>query len=80
MDVPATTLAAFHGDDALSIMGEVRDELARLLGLLGVFPDHRAHRDMEHQVLAASPMHLRSLAMGAARSLEVMLEAEVYER
>ena len=80
MDVAPTACTAFSHDHALSLMREVCDELSCCAILFRVFPHLRPHRHFEDEVLPAAPMHLRPLAMGAPSGLEMMLEAEIYQR
>ncbi len=80
VDVAATAHAAASHHHGLAVMGEVGDHLAHLLLVLEVLVDHRAHRHLEHQVLAGSAVHAAALAVGAALSLEVVLEAVLDQR
>ena len=80
VDVAAAAHAALGHGDALAVVREVGDELARLLGLLEVLAHHRAHGHLEHKVLAGGAMHAAALAVRAALGLEVVLEAVLDER
>ena len=55
-------------------------QLADFLRILDVLSHQRAHRHGQHQVVAGGAMHAAALAVGAARRVEVVLEAVVDER
>ena len=77
VDVAAAADAAMADDEGLTGVGEVGHRLDGLHGLLVQGLDLGAYRHPEHQVLAVGAMHARSLAVHAALSFEVVLEAVV---
>ena len=80
MHVSTAADAAERHGDALAVMREVGDELARFLRFLEVLVDHRAHGHLQDHVLAVGAAHARALAVRAALGLEVVLEAVVDQR
>ena len=78
--VSAAADAAERHGDALAVVREVGDELARFLRFLEVLVDHRAHGHLQDHVLAVGAAHARALAVRAALGLEVVLEAVVDQR
>ena len=80
MHVSAAADAAERHGDALAVVREVGDELARFLRFLEVLVDHRAHGHLQDHVLAVGAAHARALAVRAAFGLEVVLEAVVDQR
>ena len=80
MGIAATANAATSGNDALTIMGKIGDNLADFLGFIVVFTHDSANGNFKNEVFTIGAVHLRTLAMGAARCFEMMFEAIVDQR
>ena len=80
MDVAAAARAPLGHDDALAVVREVGDELARLPRILEVLAHHGAHRHLEHEVLPRRAVHAAAFAVRAALGFEMVLEAVLDER
>ena len=80
MGIAATANAATSGNDTLTIMGKIGDNLAGFLGFIVVFTHDSANGNFENEVFAIGAVHLGTLAMGTARCFEMMFEAIVDQR
>ena len=80
VDVAAAAHAALGHGDAFAVVREVGDELAHFLRFFEILVDDRAHRHLEHKVLAGGSVHARALAVRAALGFEMVLEAVFDER
>lgn len=65
---------------AFAVVREVGDELAHFLRFFEILVDDRAHRHLEHKVLAGGSVHARALAVRAALGFEMVFEAVFDER
>ena len=74
MDVAAAAHAALGHGDAFAVVREVGDELAHFLRFFEILVDDRAHRHLEHKVLAGGSVHARALAVRAALGFEMVFE------
>ena len=80
VDVAAAAHAALGHGDAFAVVREVGDELAHFLRFFEILVDDRAHRHLEHKVLAGGSVHARALAVRAALGFEMVFEAVFDER
>ena len=80
MGIAATANAATSGNNALTIMGKIGDNLADFLGFIVVFTHDSANRNFKNEVFTIGAVHFGALAMGAARCFEMMFEAIVDQR